>query len=184
MYQLENGWVQSVKQVPSPNYDLRPENIEISLLVIHGISLPPGIFDNEFVEEFFTNQLDHTKDPYFEQLINLKVSSHLYIKRSGEIIQFVSLDHRAWHAGLSEYNGRSNCNDFSIGIELEGTENIKYTNQQYMSLIELSKCCIHNYSKLTIDRIVGHSKISPGRKTDPGVLFDWQYFLNNLALKF
>ena len=116
MYKLKNGWVQSVKQVPSPNYDLRPENIEISLLVIHGISLPPGIFDNEFVEEFFTNQLDHTKDPYFDQLINLKVSSHLYIKRSGEIIQFVSLDHRAWHAGLSEYNGRSNCNDFRFTL--------------------------------------------------------------------
>ena len=184
MYQITDGWLESVIHVPSPNTDSRPKNCDTSLLVIHNISLPPGIFGGSFVEDFFTNNLDLTVNPYFQNLQDLKVSSHLYIKRSGEITQFVSLKERAWHAGLSVFNGRSNCNDFSIGIELEGTDEEGYTDYQYKSLVSVTSTIMTRYPAITSDRIVGHSDISPGRKTDPGNSFDWIRYKRELNLMF
>ena len=184
MYQITDGWLESVIHVPSSNTDSRPKNCDISLLVIHNISLPPGIFGGSFVEDFFTNNLDLTVNPYFQNLQDLKVSSHLYIKRSGQITQFVSLNERAWHAGLSVFNGRSNCNDFSIGIELEGTDEGGYTDYQYKSLVSVTRTIMTRYPEITSDRIVGHSDISPGRKTDPGNSFDWIRYKRELDLMF
>lgn len=184
MYQITDGWLESVIHVPSPNTDFRTKNCDISLLVIHNISLPPGIFGGSFVEDFFTNNLDLTVNPYFQNLQDLKVSSHLYIKRSGGITQFVSLNERAWHAGLSVFNGRSNCNDFSIGIELEGTDEEGYTDYQYKSLVSVTSTIMTRYPAITSDRIVGHSDISPGRKTDPGNSFDWIRYKRELNLMF
>ena len=184
MNQITDGWLESVIHVSSPNTDLRPKNCDISLLVIHNISLPPGIFGGSFVEDFFTNNLDFTVNPYFQNLKDLKVSSHLYIKRSGQITQFVSLNERAWHAGLSVFNGRSNCNDFSIGIELEGTDEGGYTDYQYKSLVSVTSTIMTRYPAITSDRIVGHSDISPGRKTDPGNSFDWIRYKRELNLMF
>ena len=184
MYQITDGWLESVIHVPSPNTDSLPNNCDISLLVIHNISLPPGIFGGSFVEDFFTNNLDLTVNPYFQNLQDLKVSSHLYIKRSGQITQFVSLNERAWHAGLSVFNGRSNCNDFSIGIELEGTDEGGYTDYQYKSLVSVTRTIMTRYPAITSDRIVGHSDISPGRKTDPGNSFDWIRYKRELNLMF
>lgn len=157
------------KYVPSPNHNKRPED-EVSLLVIHNISLPPNEFDNDYIEQFFTNQLDCGKHPYFQTLIGVEVSAHLLIKRDGSIIQFVPFDKRAWHAGQSEFKGRENCNDFSIGIELEGSDEIKYTDKQYQVLNDSIKTLKSHYP---IMGIVGHSDIAPCRKTDPGASFDW-----------
>ena len=157
------------QQIHSQNYNERPNN-EISLIVIHNISLPPGQFNNGNIERFFTNQLDIKAHPYFESIRNLKVSAHLLIKRDGEIIQFVPFDKRAWHAGESHFNGRDNCNDFSIGIELEGSDNLAYEAVQYQALQTTLKQLKAHYS---IQHIVGHSDIAPGRKTDPGSAFDW-----------
>ncbi|MBE8190047.1 MAG: 1,6-anhydro-N-acetylmuramyl-L-alanine amidase AmpD [Candidatus Thioglobus sp.] len=151
------------------NYNQRPEG-EISLLVIHNISLPPGEFDNNYIEQFFSNKLDFSAHPYFQNLREIKVSTHLLIKRDGSIIQFVPFDKRAWHAGKSNFNGRENCNDFSIGIELEGTDDLAYTNSQYSSLNATIKVLKLHYP---IANIVGHNEISPKRKTDPGAAFDW-----------
>ncbi|WXU00160.1 MAG: 1,6-anhydro-N-acetylmuramyl-L-alanine amidase AmpD [Catillopecten margaritatus gill symbiont] len=159
----------TIKQTPSPNYNKRP-NGEISLIVIHNISLPPNEFDNDYIEQFFTNQLDFDKHPYFQTLMGVEVSAHLLIKRDGSVIQFVPFEKRAWHAGRSEFNGRENCNDFSIGIELEGGDEIKYTDQQYQALNEHIKTLKSHYP---ITDVVGHSDIAPGRKTDPGASFDW-----------
>ncbi|SFV87031.1 N-acetylmuramoyl-L-alanine amidase AmpD [hydrothermal vent metagenome] len=157
------------KQIPSPNYNERPEG-EISLLVIHNISLPPNEFGNHYIEQFFTNQLDFKAHPYFQTLKNLQVSAHLLIKRDGSVIQFVAFDKRAWHAGQSNFNGREDCNDFSIGIELEGADDIAYTDKQYKALNENIKTLKSQYP---ITTVVGHNDIAPGRKTDPGDAFDW-----------
>ena len=184
MYQITDGWLESVIHVPSPNTDSRPKNCDISLLVIHNISLPPGIFGGSFVEDLFTNNLDLTVNPYFQNLKDLKVSCHLFLKRSGEIIQFVSFNERAWHAGLSVFNGRSNCNDYSIGIELEGTDKDEYTDYQYKSLVSVTSPIMSAYPAITLDRIVGHSDISQGRKTDPGNSFDWIRYKRELNLMF
>ena len=164
-----NHLLNTAKQCPSPNFNQRPETA-ISLLVIHNISLPPNEFDNDYIEQFFTNQLDFNAQPYFKTIENVEVSAHLLIKRDGEIIQFVPFDKRAWHAGQSEFKGRENCNDFSIGIELEGGDDIIYTNKQYQALNDSIKALKSHYS---ITDIIGHSDISPGRKTDPGASFDW-----------
>jgi AmpD protein len=145
-------------------------NAKVSLLVIHNISLPPGKYGGEFVEKFFTNSLDPSIDPFFDKIKNLKVSSHFVIDRLGNLVQYVSTDNSAWHAGDSLWNGRTNCNDFSIGIELEGSDNIQYTNPQYEKLNELIDCLSKKYP---IKDIVGHSDIAPNRKTDPGVAFQW-----------
>ena len=164
------GFIENLKKVQSPNFDNRPKNMEIDLIVIHSISLPPNKFGGPYIENFFQNKLDSTKHSYFETIKDLKVSSHFLIKRSGEILQFVSCNNRAWHAGKSSWKNKRNCNDFSIGIELEGTDHESFENEQYMKLINLIKCLCENYP---ISDIVGHNQISPQRKTDPGPFFNW-----------
>ena len=166
---ISNHRLTSATQSPSINYNDRP-NGEISLVVIHNISLPPGEFNNPYIEQFFTNQLDFNAHPYFKTIQDLQVSAHLLIKRDGSIIQFIPFDKRAWHAGESSFNGQDNCNDFSIGIELEGTDNLNYEAVQYQSLKTTLKQLKNYYP---VQNIVGHSDIAPGRKTDPGEAFNW-----------
>jgi len=160
----------------SPHFNERPLGAEVELLVIHNISLPPAEFENDYIRDFFLGQLDATVHPYFETIKTLKVSSHFLIKRDGHVLQFVDCDKRAWHAGVSCWQGRENCNDFSIGIELEGTDELPYTDEQYDSLVSLTHELIRYYPKLTEQNIVGHSDIAPGRKTDPGPSFDWSRY--------
>lgn len=166
---ISNHLLASATQVPSANHNERPTD-EISLVVIHNISLPPGEFDNHYIEQFFTNQLDFDSHPYFKTIKDLQVSAHLLIKRDGSVIQFVPFDKRAWHAGDSNFNGQDNCNNFSIGIELEGTDNLDYETVQYQSLKATLEQLKDHYP---IQAIVGHSDIAPGRKTDPGEAFNW-----------
>jgi len=161
-------------QNPSPNFDERPDPSDISLLVIHCISLPPGEFGNPYIDRFFCNRLDPDAHPYFKEIGRMTVSAHLVIKRGGEIVQYVPFDRRAWHAGQSVYAGRERCNDFSIGIELEGTEQSDYTDEQYRQLAAVIKALLAAYPTLSGRRIAGHSDIAPGRKTDPGASFDWK----------
>ena len=170
-----SGWLSTAKQRLSPNHDERPKNTEISLLVIHHISLPPGKFGGHAIEDFFMNRLDITQDPYFEIIQPLKVSSHLLIRRAGELIQFVPFVKRAWHAGESSFAGKEHCNDFSIGIELEGTDDKPYETVQYTQLAKIIVLLKQRYPNITDERVVGHVDIAPGRKTDPGSAFDWQY---------
>ena len=164
----------------SPNFSDRL-NEEISLLVIHNISLPPGQFGNNFVDQFFTNKLDPKKAPYFEEIYEMKVSSHLFIDREGLLTQFVPFDRAAWHAGVSEFKGRDNCNEFSIGIELEGTDDLEYPPNQYKTLIEATKALMEAYPNISVDNIVGHKDIAPVRKTDPGEAFDWDLYKSSLS---
>lgn len=171
---IKNHILDGVKYLESPNYNVRPDEKDISLIVIHSISLPPTIFGNTYVEEFFLNKLSHTNQEYLNSIRDMKVSSHLYIKRDGEVIQFVPFNKRAWHAGKSSFNGRENCNDFSIGIELEGCEDISFEDNQYIKLSEILHILFKEYPSLNIERTVAHSDISPGRKLDPGPLFDWK----------
>lgn len=178
---IQDGWLTSARRCPSPNYNDRPPGEAISLLVVHNISLPPGQFGTGCVEDFFCNQLDINRDPYFEQIRDLRVSAHLFITREGELVQFVPLDRRAWHAGASEFDGRTECNDFSIGIELEGCDDLPYTEHQYRRLAEVARLLLSRYPALTPERITGHSDIAPGRKTDPGPAFDWHYFRSQLS---
>jgi AmpD protein len=168
------------KQCPSPNKDLRPDNTIVDLIVIHSISLPPGQYGDESIEHFFQNKLDKNVHPYFEEIHPLKVSSHVLIKRSGEIVQFVPFSERAWHAGKSTYEGRERCNDFSIGIELEGTDTDSFEEEQYRQLALLLKAIEKTYPK-TAGNITGHSDIAPGRKSDPGTGFDWKKLHDYLA---
>ena len=181
MLTITNHFVDQAKFVESPNFSERPGGVEPSLLVIHNISLPPGEFGGSYVVDFFQNNLDSSKHPYFEEIVNLQVSSHLFINRKGDLIQFVDLSKKAWHAGSSEFEGQKECNDFSIGIELEGTDTELYSDQQYSSLIDLTKCLKKTYSKITNEGIVGHCDIAPGRKTDPGESFDWNRYRLSLA---
>ena len=160
----------------SPNFNQRPDD-HINMVVIHNISLPPNQFSGHFIEDFFCNELDCSAHPYFQEIKDLKVSAHLLIKRDGEMIQFVPFNERAWHAGVSEFQGQSNCNDVSIGIELEGADDIPYTQQQYQCLANVTLSLCEQYPLITRERIVGHCDIAPGRKTDPGPSFDWPYFL-------
>ncbi|MFC6669541.1 1,6-anhydro-N-acetylmuramyl-L-alanine amidase AmpD [Marinobacterium aestuariivivens] len=169
----ETAILKQARFVPSPNFNERPDGVEISLLVIHNISLPPGQFGGGCIERFFCNRLDREAHPYFRSIEGLEVSAHLLIERSGEIVQFVPFDKRAWHAGRSSFCGRDNCNDFSIGIELEGTDDEPYTDHQYRVLVEVTRELQGRYPRITTDRIRGHSDIAPGRKTDPGPAFDW-----------
>lgn len=173
-FEPSGHFLQGVKQCPSPNFDLRPNNEQPSLIVVHGISLPPNQFGTNAVEQLFTNQLNPNEDPYFAKIAELRVSAHFFIERGGEVTQFVSPQHRAWHAGVSSYQGRTRCNDFAIGIELEGTDETPYTAIQYQSLAELILALQQQYPKLSPKAIVGHSDISPGRKTDPGPYFMWE----------
>ena len=159
--------------VPSPNCDARPDETAIDLLVIHNISLPPSEFGCGNIQQFFCNKLDVSKHPYFLEIKDMKVSSHLLIERDGKLTQFVPFNMRAWHAGKSCFEGRQACNDFSIGIEMEGTDDIPYTDAQYTVLNAVIMSLQMTYPSLYKDQIVGHSDIAPGRKTDPGPAFDW-----------
>lgn len=169
-----NGLLEGVRQIPSPNFDHRPPGVEPELLVIHNISLPPGQFGGEDIMSLFCNVLDASEHPFFSDICDLRVSAHLLIRRDGEVVQFVPLHLRAWHAGVSAFQGRSGCNDFSIGIELEGTDTMAYEDRQYRSLAALIKVLGRRWPLLGTN-IVGHSDIAPGRKTDPGASFDWVY---------
>ena len=170
----KKGWIKEAKILKSPNFDQRSD--EISLIVIHSISLPPSKYGSNDIDKFFLNKLDSSKHSYFEKIINLKVSSHFLIERTGVLKQFVSTENRAWHAGESSFEGKNNCNNFSIGIELEGTDDSKFEKVQYLKLIKLTRTLMENYPKINKDRIVGHSFVAPGRKSDPGIHFDWEYF--------
>ena len=170
---IESGWLGSARRMVSPNANPRPEGCVIDLLVIHNISLPPGEFGTGCVERLFCNTLDCAEHPWFERLRGLEVSAHLLIARDGACTQFVPFTQRAWHAGASMFDGRANCNDFSIGIELEGTDSLPYAEAQYRSLLHVARLLMREYPGITIGRIVGHADIAPGRKTDPGPAFDW-----------
>lgn len=173
-------WLHGVKCVPSPFYDQRPDAQDISLLVVHNISLPPGQFGGPYIEQLFTGQLNPAEHPYFELISGFRVSAHCLIRRNGDIIQFVPFNCRAWHAGVSQFARRDKCNDFSIGIELEGTDTLPYTQAQYASLTELSRVMMTCYPRINVSRITGHEFIAPGRKTDPGLAFDWRMFKTGL----
>ena len=172
---IVNGWLENVEIQKSSHFEPRSNSDTVSLLVIHNISLPPGEFGGDHITNFFLGKLDPTIDPYFESIYNIRVSAHCLIQRSGHIIQFVSFNDKAWHAGVSNYQGREKCNDFSIGIELEGTDDIPYTIEQYQQLSCLSKSLIGTYPAMD-NNIVGHCDIAPVRKTDPGPSFDWSYY--------
>lgn len=165
-----NGWLSGVRRIASVNYDRRPPGTKIDLLVIHNISLPPEQFGGPGIVNFFTNRLDSDSHPYYEQLKGVKVSSHFLIRRNGGIVQFVPCQQRAWHAGVSSWQGRTRCNDFSIGIELEGSDSVPFTGPQYDALARLTRRLQRSYP---IRSIAGHSDIAPVRKTDPGPCFDW-----------
>ncbi|MDH5369374.1 MAG: 1,6-anhydro-N-acetylmuramyl-L-alanine amidase AmpD [Gammaproteobacteria bacterium] len=177
---LTSGLVEEARQQPSPNCDSRPEESDIGLIVIHGISLPPGKFGDDYIDQLFCNKLNPEEHPYFKEISGLKVSSHLLVRRDGEVVQYVPLHKRAWHAGVSSYKNRECCNDFSIGIELEGEDETPYTDIQYQILSKIIKSLINTYPALNQETIVGHSDIAPGRKTDPGTAFDWE-LLNKLV---
>lgn len=177
---LENGWVQPCRRVPSPNYNERPA-AEVSLLVIHNISLPPRNYGGPYIEQLFTNCLNADEHPFFAEIAHLQVSAHLLIRRDGELVQFVPFDKRAWHAGQSCYGQRVQCNDFSIGIELEGCDFEPFTSAQYEQLLEVTTLLLRHYPLLKPEHICGHEDIAPGRKTDPGPYFDWQRYRQALA---
>ena len=171
---LESGVMRNARLVASPNYDARPDGVEAELIVVHGISLPPGEFGGPWIERLFTNALPLDMHPYFAEIGELRVSSHLLVARDGGLTQFVKFTDRAWHAGQSSYQGRAACNDFSIGVELEGLDTLDYEDAQYDTLAEVVAALCDAYPRLSPDRLVGHSDISPGRKTDPGPAFDWE----------
>lgn len=173
---IENGWLTKTKKVISPHFSLRPDKQDISLLVIHYISLPPEEFGGNFIDCFFEGTLDPKLHPYFEEIKDLKVSAHCLITRLGEITQYVNFEDMAWHAGLSCFKDREKCNEYSIGIELEGSNEQPFTQSQYQTLIKLTLLIMQKYPKITLDRIVGHCDISPQRKIDPGQFFDWHYY--------
>ena len=166
------GWCAGVRHCPSAHCNERPQG-EISLLVLHNISLPPGQFGTGKVQEFFTSGLNASEHAYFAGIVDMRVSAHFFIERDGQISQFVSCLQRAWHAGVSSFAGRDNCNDFSLGVELEGTDDLPYSEAQYDALVPLVQQLLAAYPALSVERICGHGDIAPGRKTDPGPAFDW-----------
>jgi AmpD protein len=178
---IEDGWLNQARRLPSPNFNQRPADADINLLVIHNISLPAGCYGNSYIEQLFTNCLDCSIDVSFESLRGLEVSAHVLIRRDGEIIQFVRFDDRAWHAGVSCFDGVENCNDYSIGIELEGVDTEAYSDVQYRVLCLVTQAIAAAYPAVTRERISGHEHIAPGRKTDPGIAFDWQRYYAGLA---
>jgi N-acetyl-anhydromuramoyl-L-alanine amidase len=173
---VNNGWLSGARRAVSPNCEPRPEGCEPDLLVIHNISLPPGEYGGECIEQFFCNCLDWDQHPFFEEIRDVRVSAHLLIRRDGELVQFVNFDQRAWHAGVSSFDQRDNCNDFSIGIELEGTDEDPYSAEQYTALVAATAALMKVYPGLAPERIAGHSDIAPERKTDPGPAFDWERY--------
>ncbi len=176
----QEGWLSQARHVASPNCDERNSDDEISLLVIHNISLPPGQFGTGHVEAFFCNQLDVSADEFFDEIKGLCVSAHFFVARDGAVTQFVPTTQRAWHAGVSCFDGRSACNDFSIGIEMEGTDHQPYTDEQYQTLTQLTEALMNRHQAITKERITGHCDIAPGRKTDPGPAFDWCRYRANI----
>ncbi|PKO73094.1 MAG: 1,6-anhydro-N-acetylmuramyl-L-alanine amidase AmpD [Betaproteobacteria bacterium HGW-Betaproteobacteria-17] len=172
------GWRSAARRVPSPNCDARPQGTAIELIVLHNISLPPGVFDGDAVIDLFTNRLDWDAHPYYQEIRGLKVSAHFFIRRDGSLIQFVPCTLRAWHAGVSSWQERECCNDFSIGIELEGSDDLPFTEAQYATLAPLVNLLKQAYP---IRAVVGHSDIAAGRKTDPGPHFAWQRLDENIA---
>lgn len=178
--QIADGWLQGARRIASPNCDERPAGADIDLLVVHSISLPPGDFGGPWIDRLFTNRLDPAGHPYFQEIAGLEVSAHLLIRRSGEIVQYVPFHLRAWHAGASCWEGRERCNDFSIGIELEGAEEIPFEAVQYDRLVAISRALLVRYPALTPARVVGHCDIAPGRKHDPGPAFDWAGYREQL----
>jgi N-acetyl-anhydromuramoyl-L-alanine amidase len=175
------GLLAGVTQVLSPHFDARPTGIVPHLIVVHGISLPPGEFGGPWIDRLFTGGIVSDAHPFFAQLAELRASAHVLIRRDGQIVQYVPFSARAWHAGESQYEGRSGCNDFSIGIELEGTDARAYEDAQYASLAQLIRALIATYASLAKERVVGHSDIAPGRKTDPGSAFDWERLTSLVA---
>ncbi|MCU0926079.1 MAG: 1,6-anhydro-N-acetylmuramyl-L-alanine amidase AmpD [Hydrogenophaga sp.] len=175
---LDDGWLPAARHSPSPNFGPRPTGAHIDLIVIHSISLPPGVYGGPEVEQLFTNRLDWDAHPYFHQIRGMEVSSHFFIRRSGELVQFVSTDARAWHAGASCWRGRDNCNDDSVGIELEGLEGERFEPRQYETLALL---CASLAARYPIAHLAGHEHIAPGRKQDPGPGFDWAYLQQSLG---
>ena len=173
--QLQGGWLDNARRVPSPHHDSRPGDEAPSLLVVHNISLPPGEFGGPWIDALFTGTLDPNADPFFAEIAHLRVSAHCLIRRDGEIVQYVPFDKRAWHAGVSCYDRREKCNDFSIGIELEGTDVLAYTDIQYRQLAALARLLATRYPAIA-NNMTGHSDIAPVRKTDPGPAFDWARF--------
>lgn len=173
---IKNAILTEAEYCPSAHYNDRPDGTVISLLVIHNISLPPNEFGGEYIKYFFTGCLDPNLHPYFADIYQMRVSAHCLITRDGRVVQFVPFDKRAWHAGASSFQGVKDCNDYSIGIELEGTDHIPYTDAQYHSLIGLTKKLQTHYPEINIAKIVGHNDIAPGRKTDPGMAFNWSRY--------
>jgi AmpD protein len=170
----DTGWLKPAQVMQSPNCDARPDDSNIKLIVIHGISLPPMEFGGGYIQQFFCNQLDAGAHEYFPIICEMKVSAHCLIERDGKLFQFVSFLQRAWHAGASLWQGEENCNDYSIGIELEGSDEQSYSDQQYHQLSRLIASLRNAYPGIATDAVCGHSDIAPGRKTDPGPAFDWQ----------
>lgn len=177
----QSGLLDQAQIIQSPNHDQRPDPDAISLIVVHSISLPPGDFGGDWITDLFTNQLDIDAHPYFMEIASLKVSSHFLIRRDGTIVQYVPVYARAWHAGQSSFKDCPACNDYSIGIELEGDDDVAYEDPQYESLLTLIKELRRHYPAIEADHIVGHADIAPGRKTDPGKAFDWPRVRKNIA---
>ncbi|EGT5711994.1 1,6-anhydro-N-acetylmuramyl-L-alanine amidase AmpD [Cronobacter dublinensis subsp. dublinensis] len=173
--QVKDGWLVDARHAPSPHHDCRPEDEAPSLLVVHNISLPPGEFGGPWIDALFAGTLDSDAHPYFAGIAQLRVSAHCLIRRDGEIVQYVPFNKRAWHAGVSCYQGRERCNDFSIGIELEGTDTLAYTDAQYRQLAAVTRALLAMYPTMR-GHMTGHSDIAPERKTDPGPAFDWPRF--------
>jgi AmpD protein len=171
-----DGWLPQARRRPSPNWDERPPGTAVDLLVIHGISLPPGEFGGPWLDALFLNRLEPGAHGYFRKIAGLRVSTHLLIRRDGELVQYVDLNRRAWHAGFSSFRGRGRCNDFSVGIELEGADEVPYADAQYLTLAEAAREVMARFPRITPERIAGHSDVAPGRKTDPGPAFDWTRF--------
>ena len=183
MIDVETGLLDMARQCPSPNHDERPNGCTPDLIVLHNISLPPYEFGGHWIDKLFTNQLDPDAHPFFADICHLRVASHLLIRREGEIVQYVPFHLRAFHAGVSQWRGRERCNDFSIGIEVEGTDFEVFTEAQYQQLAQLLPALASAYSSLSLQRITGHEHIAPGRKTDPGPFFDWQRLGKTLAVE-
>jgi len=175
------GQLSNATQISSPNCDDRPSDTPIKLLIIHNISLPPNEFGGPYIDQLFTNTLDIGADPFFEEIAHLKVSAHLLIRRDGTMTQYVPFHKRAWHAGVSNYKGEDTCNNFSIGIEMEGADHIEYDSKQYETLADVTAALLSTYPEMSIDNITGHCDVAPERKTDPGESFDWQRYKKRLS---
>jgi N-acetyl-anhydromuramoyl-L-alanine amidase len=179
---LDSGLMLGVRQVASPNFDARPQEAVTDLIVVHGISLPPGEFGGPWIDRLFTNALAPDLHPYFAEIDGLRVSSHLAVARDGAVTQYVRFTDRAWHAGRSSFEGRIECNDYSVGVELEGLDSVPYEDAQYDALAEIVAALCAAYPRLSPERVAGHSDVAPGRKTDPGPAFDWPRARRGMAI--